>query len=101
MEKTPVWSDIASATTIDATGEKTTTMRSTAHEKSRVLVCLAAKADGTKLKPMIVFNGAVRECKILYQEFETQVVITSSPSGWMNTELILQWVIHCELSFPF
>ena len=52
-------------------------MKSIGHEKSRVSVCLAAKADGTKLKPLIVFIGAVIECKALYQEFRTQAVIAS------------------------
>ena len=51
------------------------------HEKSRTLVCLAAKADGTKLKPMIVFEVAVIECKVLCQEFRTQAVTASSPNG--------------------
>ena len=41
---------------------------------------------------MIVFKGAVRECKVLCQEFRSQAVIASSPNGWMNTELTHQWV---------
>ena len=77
---------------INATDKKTNTMKSTGHEKSRVLVCLAAKGVRTKLKSMIVFKGALRECKIFYQEFRTQTVIASSPNGWVNTELTLQWV---------
>ena len=56
-------------------------MKSTVHEKSRVLVCFAAKADGTLLKPMIVFKGEVRECKVLHQDFQTQAVIASYPNG--------------------
>lgn len=56
MDETPVWSDMVSQTTVDASGKKTITIKSTGHEKSRVSVCLAAKADGTKLKPMIVFK---------------------------------------------
>ena len=57
MDETPVWSDMVSETTVDTTGKKTVTLKTTGHEKSRVSVCLAAKADGTKLKPMIVFNS--------------------------------------------
>ena len=76
-------------------------MKSTVHEKSRVLVCFAAKADGTLLKPMIVFKGEVRECKVLHQDFQTQAVIASYPNGWMNTELILQWFKKVIEAFSF
>ena len=85
MDETPVWSDLVSQTTVDACGKKTITMKTTGHKKSRVSVCLAARADGTKLKPMIVFKGAVRERKFLSQKFKGQAVIASSPNGWMET----------------
>ena len=35
-------------------------MKSTGHEKVCVFVCLAAKLDGTKLKPFAVFGAAKR-----------------------------------------
>ena len=79
---------MVSETTIDATGKKTITLKTTAHEKSRVSVCLAAKADGTKLKPMVVFKGAKREVAALNQEFKRRAVVATSGNAWMNTELI-------------
>ena len=97
IDETPFWSDMMSATTINATCKKAITMKSTGHEKPRVFVCLAAKANGTKLKPMIVFRGAVRECKVLCQKFRTQTVIVNSPNGSLNTKLTLQWIG----AFPF
>ena len=81
MDETPVWSDMVSQTTVDECGKKTITMKSTGHEKSCVSVCLAAKADGTKLIPMIVFKGAVRETKVLSEEFKGKAVIASSPNA--------------------
>ena len=86
MDETPVWSDMVSTTTIDTTDKKAIIMKSTGQEKSRVSVCLRAKAHETKLKPMIVFKGAVREHKVWCQEFRTQAVIASSPIAPMNTE---------------
>ena len=53
MDETPVWTDMLSDTTIDVTGTKSVTVETTGHEKCRVSVCLAAKADGTKLQSMI------------------------------------------------
>ena len=56
------------------------------HEKARVTVCLCAKADGSKVKPFIVFKGAKREAVQLNNEFRGRCVVASSPDGWMNTE---------------
>jgi len=46
---------MASNTTVDNIGESTIQLKTTGHEKTKVSVCLAAKGDGTKLKPFIVF----------------------------------------------
>ena len=101
MDETPVWSDMVSQTTVDACGKKTITMKTKGHKKSRVSVCLAARADGTKLKPMIVFKGAARETKVLSQEFKGQAVIASSPNGWMDTDLTHVWVDNVLGAFSF
>ena len=60
MEETAVWQDMLSKTTVDSIGHNTIAMKTTGHEKTKVSVCLTAKADGTKLKPFIVFPGAKR-----------------------------------------
>ena len=75
MDETPAWSDMLSETTVDATGKKSITLKSTGHEKARVSVCLAAKADRTKLKPIVVFKGAKgsRNCN-----FKTRIPTSSS-----------------------
>ena len=100
MDETPVWSDMISDTTIDITGSKTVTVKSTGHEKSRVSVCLAAKADGTKLPPMIVFKGAKRETDEMDKEYKN-CVIASSANAWMNTELTHIWVNKVVGAFAF
>lgn len=52
---------MVSGTTVDVVGRRTVSLKTTGHEKCRVTVGLAAKGDGTKLKPIIVFKGAKRE----------------------------------------
>ena len=84
MDETPVWSDMVSETTVDTTGKKTVTLKTTGHEKSRVSVGLAAKADGTKLKLMTVFKGAKREVAAFHQEIKSQAYIASSSNAWME-----------------
>ena len=61
FDETPVWADIVSNTTVDVVGKKTVSMKTTGHEKCRVTAGLAAKGDGTKLKPFIVFKGGKRD----------------------------------------
>ena len=100
-DETPVWYGMVSETTIDATGKKTITLKTTGHEKSRVSVCLAAKADGTKLKPMVVFKGAKREVAALNQEFKHRAVVATSANAWMNIELTKVWIDSVLGSFSF
>ena len=92
MDETAVWQDMLSNTTVDSIGHNTIAMKTTGHEKTKVSVCLTAKADGTKLKPFIVFPGAKRETKVLNEEFKAKCVVASSSKGWMNEELTLDWV---------
>lgn len=91
-----MWQDMLSDTTVDTTGARSIRMKTTGHEKVRISVCLAAKADGTKLKPMIVFGGAKREVKKLSEEFKGRCVVASSSNAWMNDELTKCWV-QCVL----
>ena len=70
MDETPVWNDMVSSTTVDKTGSKDVPLKTTGHEKVRVSVCLAAKGDGTKLKPFEVFVGAKHESKALHEEYK-------------------------------
>ena len=52
-----------------------------------VSVCLATKADRTKLKPFFVFRAAKRKSKSLDKEFKSYCVVKSSGNAWMNEEL--------------
>ena len=58
MDETAVWQDMLSNINVDSIGKNTINMKTSGHEKTKVSVCLTAKADGTKLKPFIVFPGA-------------------------------------------
>ena len=81
-----------SDTTVDVFGKKTVSMKTTGHEKYHVTAGLAAKNDGTKLKPIIVFKGAKREVEQLQKEYKNKCFIATSTNGWMDTDLTLSWV---------
>ena len=92
MDETAVWTDMVSPNTVDITGTKDISLKTMGNEKVRVSVCLTAKADGTKLKPFIVFGGAKRESKALNDEFKACCCVASSANAWMNEELTIQFV---------
>ena len=79
---------MVSNTTIDKQRTKFVCLKKTGHEKYMVSICLAIKADGTKLKPFLVFHTAKRESKSLDEEFESHCVVKSSGNAWMNEEII-------------
>ena len=63
MDEISVSNDMVSNTAIHWQGAKSVFLKTTGHEKCMVSVCLAAKADGNKLKPFVVFRAAKRESK--------------------------------------
>lgn len=50
---------------MDARGACSIPLKSTGHEKHHFSVVLAAKADGTKMKPYVTFKGGVKELKAM------------------------------------
>ena len=70
--------------TVDTIGTKDVPLKSTGNEKVKVSACLTVKADETKLKPFIVFQGANREATALNEEFKNRCVVSSSSNSWIN-----------------
>ncbi|KAM4625025.1 uncharacterized protein ACJ7VT_003510 [Polymixia lowei] len=90
MKETAVWFDMVGSTTVDTRGARSVPLKTTGHEKSHLTVVLAAKADGTKLKPYVVFKGGIREVKAMRNI--SGVVVASSKNGWMNDNLTADWL---------
>lgn len=73
--------------TLDMKGTKTVSMGSTSHEKTRITVCLAAMADGTKLMPLVLLKG-VRPPK----DIPTGIVVKMTPKAWADEEAMVFWL---------
>ena len=93
MDETPLWLDMPGATTITHSGERSVPVRTTGHEKNRFTVCLSAMADGSKLKPYVVFKG---KRQIPELQKVPGVVVALSSNGWMNEDLTKDWLGHTE-----
>ena len=98
MDETPIWADMPSKTTIDKRGLKIVPIKSTGHEKQHVTVCLAIKADGSKMKPFVVIPGKKVKSEIAAIK---GVIVKCSANGWMNDELTENWTSHVWGSLAF
>jgi hypothetical protein len=91
---------MTATTTVDQTGTKSISLKSTGNEKAHVTVVLAAKADGTKLRPYVVFKKGIREVTKL-QQTVNWAVVRSSSNGWMNDQLTADWLKQVFHPFAF
>jgi transposase len=88
MDETPMTFDLPSNTTVDETGARSITIRTTGHEKTNFTVVLACMADGTKLLPTVIFKLK----NIPRGNFPSEVIVRANPTGWMNEEEMLYWI---------
>ena len=96
MDETPVWFDMPSARTVTTRGEKTVSITTTGHEKSRFTVVLSCLADGTKLKPMVIFKRKTQP----KDKFPPGVVVHHHPKGWMDADGMKLWIKKVWSSRP-
>lgn len=88
MAETEVWFDSAISTTGKRRGLRSAP-RTTDHDKSHVTVVLAANAEGSKLKPYVVFRS-VRDAKAL--RGVDGAVVSANHHGRMNDRLTVDWL---------
>ncbi|KFD64377.1 hypothetical protein M514_23401 [Trichuris suis] len=56
MRQTPVYFDMPTNKTVESKDARSVVLNSSGHEKTRFTVALSCLADGTKLKPMVIFK---------------------------------------------
>ena len=64
---------------------------------------MAAKANGDKLKPFIVFPGYKREVQNLKKDpaIKNRCYVESTINGWMNENTTIDWVENVLKTFTF
>ena len=89
MDEAACWMDTPSDTTIAVTGS--VPLKTSGHEKDHFTVILTAKADGTKMKPYVVFKGkGTRLIKDLQNI--PGIVVHFSANGRMNDSLTFDYL---------
>ena len=87
MDETPLTFDLPSNRTVHPSGDRTVLARTTGYKGNHFTVVLTCMADGTKLKPMVIFKR-----KTTPKEGCQGIVVHIHPKGWMDTEGMLIWL---------
>ena len=85
MDEVPLTFDCPPNRTVDTCGVKTVSLTTTGKEKTHFTVMLACCADGTKLKPLLIFK---RET-VPNGYFPRNVVIRCNQNGSVNENVML------------
>jgi hypothetical protein len=89
MDETPMFFDLPGNRTVDTKGKKTIMIRTTGHERAHFTVVLACMADGTKLKPMVIFK---RKTIPKGEKIPPGIIIHCHPKGWMDENGVVIWL---------
>ena len=89
MDDTPMWFNMTSGMTVHSKGAKTVSIQSTGAEKQRLMVVLAATADGQMLSSMVIFKGN-RNLKNI--DVPRSWIVYVQAKGWMDSTLMDRWV---------
>lgn len=88
MDETPMNFDMPPTRTMNSSGDKTVLIKTTGNEKSHFTVVLACLADGTRLKPMIIFKR-----KTMPKEYiPPEVLVHVHEKGWMDETGMKLWI---------
>ncbi|MES9884208.1 MAG: hypothetical protein ABW185_25465 [Sedimenticola sp.] len=88
MDETPMYFDMPGNSTVHIKGDKTVAVRTSGAEKSHFTVVLSCLADGTKLKPMVIFKRKTMP----KEKLPAGVVVEVNPKGWVNETVCNIWL---------
>ena len=88
MDETPMNFDMPPSHTVNPVSEKTVLIKTTGNEKTHFTVVLSCLANGTKLKPMIIFKRKTMP----KEDVPSGVFVHVHQKGWMDEQGMLLWI---------
>ncbi|KAJ1202141.1 hypothetical protein NDU88_005942 [Pleurodeles waltl] len=89
MDETPMTFDLPSNRTVASLGDKTVLLRTTGNEKYHFTVILSCLANGTKLRPVIIFKRKTLPKKV---NFLPRITVRAHVKGWMDEDGTKKWL---------
>lgn len=89
MDETAVFFDY-NVKTVEATGTKFVTRAQMGDEKRKVTSVITVSADGTILRPMIIYNNK-EVLQLDSEDYASNPVFVWTKNGWMDADTMLIW----------
>lgn len=87
-DQTPVYFEMPMDTTLQKKGSKSVSVLTGGNTKLRCTVMLCALADGTKLRPYVIFKRKTLPSTPL----PPGIVVRTEDNAWMNGDLVSDWL---------
>ncbi|KAM7295747.1 pogo transposable element with KRAB domain [Ixodes scapularis] len=88
-DQMPMFFDMPSNYTVETKGATQVKILTSGNEKIRVTAMLCCTADGHKLNPYLIFKRKTLPANVA---FPSNVIVRVHPKGWMDTDLMVDWI---------
>ena len=88
MDETPTFFDMLGNRTVDVKGASTVSIKISGAEKQHFAVILSCLADGTKLKPAVVFKRK----KMPKEKLPKHIIVFVQEKDWVNERALFGWL---------
>ena len=104
MDETPIWFEMIGKKTVEKIGNKTVNIKTFGSERNRISLLLAISANGSKLKPLIVFKGKYNSTKQNKLNKNIHVAnkdlfVVCQENSWVTKEIFDFWLNN--ILFPY
>ena len=88
MDETPMFFDMPGNRTVDVKGKTSISVKTSGAEKSHFTVILSCMADGSKLKPVVVFKRKTMP----KEKLPSGLLVLVQEKGWVNEAVLMEWL---------
>ena len=96
MDQTPVYYSMHPTRTLELSGRRTITIRSSSQGSTRATISVSVLASGGFLTPMLTFkgrkNGRIATKELPQNPQRDRMVLNCQENAWVDKEIMLQWI---------
>jgi hypothetical protein len=101
IDETAVQLNLDRQGTYELIGSREVLVNGTTNSKKRLTFLLGVLSTGAILPPLIILQSRQLVPNTLRRKYKDKALIFSSPSGWINEEILLKWLKYIWQSLKF